>query len=172
VRLIRSAGIITESDINLASASQAIIIAFHIKIDNRTRELASKHKVTIEEGSIIYNVIESVKRIASGLLAPTITEKYLGTAQVREMFNLTNVGLVAGCMVSDGVIERSASVRVMRNGFKIYEGKIKTLRRFKDDVKEVTKGSECGISIDRYDNLQAGDVLEVFNLIEQARTLD
>ena len=165
-------GIITESDINLASASSAIIIAFHIKIDNRTRELASKHKVTIEEGSIIYNVIESVKRIASGLLAPTITEKYLGTAQVREMFNLTNVGLVAGCMVSDGVIERSASVRVIRNGSKIYEGKLKTLRRFKDDVKEVTKGSECGISIDRYDNLQAGDVLEVFNLIEQARTLD
>lgn len=166
-----AAGGITSSDVSLASASNAIIVGFNVRADNSAKELAAKDGVDIRYYSIIYDLIDDVKAILSGMLEPVIREKYLGSAEIREVFNVSKSGKVAGCFVTDGIILRGAGVRLLRDNVVIHEGKLKTLKRFKDDVKEVKINFECGMAFENYEDLKAGDSIEAFELIEEKRTL-
>ncbi len=172
VRVIRQAvGQITESDVLLAAASEAIIVGFHVRPDTRARELAMREKVEIRIYDIIYKAVEEVKQALEGLLKPEIRETVLGSAEVREVFKLSKAGTVAGCYVSSGNIPRSAKVRLLRDGLTVWTGRIDSLRRFKDDVKEVTVGLECGIALDGMNDIKTGDVIEAFMVEELPRTL-
>jgi translation initiation factor IF-2 len=172
VRVIRQAvGQITESDVLLAAASGAIVVGFHVRPDARARELAARDKVEIRLYDIIYKAVEDVKQALEGLLKPEIKEVVVGAAEVREVFRLSKAGSVAGCMVTSGTIPRSGRVRLLRDGLTVWTGKIGSLRRFKDDVREVTSGFECGIALDGMNDIKAGDVIEAFTIEELARTL-
>ncbi len=172
VRVLDAAvGPITESDVTLAKASSAMIIGFNVRANTQAREMAKRDSVEIRYYSIIYNVIDDVKQALSGLLAPTLREKFLGNAQIQQVFNITKVGKVAGCKVTDGVVKRGAKVRLLRDNVVIHEGSLKTLKRIKDEVKEVREGFECGMAFENYDNIEAGDVIECFEMEEIARTL-
>jgi translation initiation factor IF-2 len=163
LRLLRSGvGAITETDVLLASASNAIIIGFNVRPERKAQELAEQEEVDIRLHSIIYELQDEIKRAMTGLLEPTIKENYLGRAEVLDTFRIPKVGTVAGCRVSDGVIKRDSEVRLMRDGVVVFKGKIGSLRRFKDDAKEVTNGMECGISIANYGDIKARDVIEAF----------
>jgi translation initiation factor IF-2 len=164
-------GQIAESDVLLAAASNAIIIGFHVRPDPRARELANREKVDIRLYSVIYEAVDEVKQAMSGLLKPEKKEVVLGSAEVRRVFQLSKAGTVAGCMVVAGQIPRHAHVRLVRNQDVIWEGKLASLRRFKDDVREVQSGFECGIGLDGYDDLKEGDLIEAFQIEEVARTL-
>ncbi|HEY5210091.1 MAG TPA: translation initiation factor IF-2 [Stellaceae bacterium] len=171
-RVLHSAvGGISESDVILAKASGAVIIGFNVRANPQARELARRDGVEIRYYSIIYNVIDDMKAAMSGLLSPTRRERFLGNAAIREVFNITKVGKVAGCMVTEGVVRRGARVRLLRDNIVIHEGTLKTLKRFKDEVREVRDGFECGMAFENYDNMQAGDVIECFEMEEVARTL-
>ena len=171
-RVLHSAvGGISESDVILAKASGAVIIGFNVRANPQARELARRDGVEIRYYSIIYNVIDDMKAAMSGLLSPTKRERFLGNAAIREVFNITKVGKVAGCMVTEGVVRRGARVRLLRDNIVIHEGSLKTLKRFKDEVREVRDGFECGMAFENYDNMQAGDVIECFEMEEVARTL-
>ena len=170
--VMASVGPVSESDVNLAYIANAIIVSFNARPTPRTRKLAEERGIEIRHYNIIYKLIEDVKQALSGLLKPSIEEKVLGTAEVRQVFRVPKVGTVAGCMVVEGVIKRNARVRVVRNGVDIYEGEILGLKRFKDDVKEVPKGYECGISIKNFNDIKEGDLIEAFELVEVKRSLD
>jgi translation initiation factor IF-2 len=163
LRLLRSGvGAITETDVLLASASNAIIIGFNVRPERKAQELADQEEVDIRLHSIIYELQDEIKRAMSGLLEPTIKETYQGRAEVLETFRIPKVGTVAGCRVVDGLIKRDADVRLLRDNVVVYKGKIGSLRRFKDDAKEVTNGMECGISIANYGDIKARDIIEAF----------
>ncbi len=172
VRILHAAvGGINESDITLARASGGMIIGFNVRANPQARELARRDHVDIRYYSIIYNVVDDIKAAMSGMLAPTLREKFLGNAEIREIFNITKTGKVAGCMVTEGMVKRGGKVRLLRDNVVIHEGTLKTLRRFKDEVREVKEGFECGMAFENYDNIAAGDVIECFEMEEIAREL-
>ena len=167
----RAVGAISESDILLASASEAIIIGFNVRPDANAREVAAHERVDIRLYRVIYEVVEDIRAALSGLLAPKIEENVQGEAQVRELFQVPRIGTIAGCLVSQGLIHRTTSARVLRDGVVIYEGRIGSLRRFKDDVREVQNGFECGIGIENFNDVKVGDVIETYELVETSRTI-
>jgi len=164
-------GGITESDVSLAHASDAMIVGFNVRANKQARELAQQDGVEIRYYSIIYELTEDLKALLSGMLEPERREHVLGSLQVREVFNVSKVGKVAGCMVTDGLVRRGARVRLLRDSVVVHDGKLGTLRRFKDDVREVKDGYECGIALDSYQDMQIGDVVEAYEVEEVARTL-
>jgi translation initiation factor IF-2 len=157
-----SVGAITESDVLLASASNAIIIGFNVRPERKAQEMADQEKVEIRLHSIIYELQDEMKKAMVGMLEPTIKETYLGRAEVRDTFRIPKVGTVAGCYVQDGTIKRDSEVRLLRDNVVVFKGKISSLKRFKDDAREVTNGMECGIAIQNYNDIKAGDVIEAF----------
>ena len=162
-------GAITQDDVNLASAFNAIIIGFNIRPDNTARDAAEKEGVDIRLYRIIYQAIEDVEKAMKGLLAPEYKENLLGHAQVRNVFKITGAGTIAGSYVTDGKVQRNASVRLLRDNVVIFEGKLSSLRRFKDDVKEVAAGYECGIGLENYNDIKENDVVECFVMEEIER---
>lgn len=163
VKIIHSgAGAITESDVILAAASNAIIIGFNVRPDTQTKTTAEQEKVDIRLHRIIYNAIEEIEQAMKGMLDPVYKENVIGHAEVRNTFKISKVGTIAGCMVTQGKISRNAEARLIRDGIVIYEGKIDSLKRFKDDAKEVAQGYECGITLDNYNDLKEGDIVEAF----------
>ncbi len=168
----RGVGAITDSDVLLAKASNAIIIGFHVRPDSNARASAEREKVEIRTYRIIYEAVEEVKAAMEGLLTPEKKEVVLGEAEVRQIFKIAKVGTIAGCFVRSGVIPRTARVRVIRDGVEVYEGGIASLKRFKDDVREVREGFECGIGIENFNDVKVGDVIEAYRIEEVARTLD
>src|SRR5215207_7017922 len=171
-RVIHSGvGGITESDITLAGASGAAVIGFNVRAHKEAREAAEQAGIEIRYYNIIYNLVDDVKAAMSGMLAPTLREERLGEAQVLEVFNVSKVGKVAGCRVLDGVVQRGAHVRLIRDNVVIHEGKLSQLKRFKDDAREVTAGQECGMAFENYQDMRAGDVIECYNVTEVRRTL-
>ena len=167
----RAVGAISESDILLASASDAIIIGFNVRPDANAREVAAQERVDIRLYRVIYEVVEDIRAALSGLLAPKIEENVQGEAQVRELFQVPRVGTIAGCLVSQGLIHRTTNARVLRDGVIVYEGRIGSLRRFKDDVREVQNGFECGIGIENFNDVKVGDVIETYERVETSRTI-
>ena len=168
----RAVGAITENDVLLATASDAIIIGFNVRPDSRARAVAASEHVDIRMYRVIYEAVDDVRSALSGLLKPTIDERVVGTAEVRETFSVPRLGTIAGCHVSEGQILRSSKVRLLRDGVVIYDGVVGSLRRFKDDVREVQSGFECGIGIENYTDVKVGDVIEAYELFEVARTLE
>lgn len=172
VNVIHSAvGAITETDIMLASASNAIIIGFNVRPDSKARKYAEDEKIDVRMYRVIYEAIEDVKKAMSGLLDPEYKEKFLGRAEVRALFKVPNVGVIAGSYVIDGKIQRNASVRVLRDGVIVYEGNLSSLKRFKDDAKEVVENYECGIGIKDFNDVKEGDIIEAYTLEEILREL-
>ena len=167
----KAVGAISESDIMLATASNAIIVGFQVRPSVSARKIAEKEQIDIRLYSIIYDAINEIKAAMEGMLSPEIREEITGTAEVMEAFDITKVGTIAGCIVRDGRIFRKDKIRVIRDGIVIYTGTLGSLKRFKDDVKEVNKGYECGLNIDNYNNVKAGDFIEAFTLTEVAKTL-
>lgn len=164
-----AAGAVNQSDVTLAKVSNAIIIAFNVRPDNMAKEMAEKDEVEIKQYSIIYQAIEDVEAAMKGMLDPKYEEKVIGNAEVRQTFKISNVGTIAGCYVISGKVERNAGVRVIRENVVIHDGHLATLKRFKDDVKEVTKGFECGIQIENYNDIKEGDVIEAYIMEEIKR---
>ena len=170
VRVLHSGvGAINKDDVNLASAFEAIIIGFNIRPDNNARTTAEREGVDIRLYRIIYQAIEDVEKAMKGLLAPEFKENYLGQAEVRNVFHITGAGTVAGCYVTDGKLQRNAQVRLLRDSVVVFEGKLSSLKRFKDDAKEVAQGFECGVSLEGFNDIKEGDVIECFILEEIAR---
>jgi translation initiation factor IF-2 len=169
--VLRGVGQITESDVLLASASDAIIIGFNVRAAAGAKKIAESENIQIKYYSIIYNAIEEIKTAMEGMLEPTIEERITGNAEIREVYKITKVGTVAGCYVSDGKVYRTSKVRVIRDGIVIHTAKLSSLKRFKDEVKEVVSGQECGMYIKDYNNLQIGDVIEAFEELEIKRKL-
>ncbi|MFN5622137.1 MAG: translation initiation factor IF-2 [Flavobacteriales bacterium] len=172
VRIIhKGVGQISESDVLLASASDAIIIGFQVRPSAPARKIAENEEIQIKLYSVIYKAIEEVKEAMEGLLSARIEEQITGTAEIREVFKISKVGTIAGCMVLDGKINRNSKVRIIRDGIVIYTGDLGSLKRFKDDVKEVVKGYECGLNIDKFNNIEVGDNVEAFEEVEVKQTL-
>ncbi len=172
VNIIHSAvGAITESDVNLALASKAVLIGFNVRADASARKLAEANGVDLRYYNIIYEAVDEVKSALSGMLAPEKRETVIGTVEIRQVFVISKVGTIAGCYVLDGVIKRNAGVRVLRNNVVIHQGELDSLKRFKDDVKEVKANFECGLSLKNFNDIQEGDQLEVFEIVEVARSL-
>ena len=167
----KAVGAITEADVNLAVASDAIIIGFQVRPTGQARKLAETEEVDIRLYSIIYKAIEEIKDAMEGMLSPDIIEEVLGTAEIREVFKISKIGTIAGSYVLEGNIVRTANVRLIRDGIVIYNGKLATLKRFKDDVKEVKFGYECGIALEKFNDLQIGDVFESYHEVEVAKKL-
>ena len=173
VRILSSGvGAISESDISLSSASNAIVIGFNVRAIPQARDLAKRDGVEIRYHSIIYELIDEVKAAMGGLLSPDTQEDFIGYAEIRQVFGVSKVGKVAGCYVTEGVIKRGCKVRLLRDNVVIHEGSLKTLKRFKDEVKDVREGFECGMGFENYSDIQEGDMIECFELREVARTLD
>ena len=164
-------GGITESDVTLATASKAVILGFNVRANKEARDLAEQDGVEIRYYNIIYNLVDDVKAALSGMLAPTLRETMLGNAQILELFDISKVGLVAGCRVTDGVVQRGAHVRLIRDSVVVHEGKLSTLKRFKDEVAQVQAGQECGMAFENYHDMRVGDVIECYNVEEIRRTL-
>ncbi len=164
-------GGITELDVTLAEASHAAIIGFNVRAHKEARNLAEQAGIEIRYYNIIYNLVDDVKAAMSGLLPPTLREDMLGNAQILEVFNISKVGKVAGCRVTDGTVQRGANVRLIRDNVVVHEGKLSTLKRFKDEVKEVVAGQECGMAFENYQDMRVGDVIECYNVQEIKRSL-
>jgi len=164
-------GGITESDINLALASKAAVIGFNTRADAMARKLAENSGVKIRYYNIIYEALDDVKAALSGMLAPERRENQLGLVEIREVYKISKVGTVAGCMVTEGLVRRNAKVRLLRDNVVIHTGELDSLKRFKDDAREVKSGFECGLSLKNYDDVKIGDTLEVFEVVEVARSL-
>jgi len=169
--LLSAVGGITESDVTLAKASNAIILGFGVRANSQARQLAEREGVELRYYNIIYELLDDVKGMLSGLLAPRSEEKVLGAAQVLETFDITKVGRIAGCRVLDGIVRRSARVRVLRDGVPLFDGAIKNLKHHKDEVREIKAGQECGILLDGFHDVEVGDEIEAYELQEVARTL-
>ena len=165
-------GALSESDISLAAASQAMVIGFNVRAIPQARDLAKRDNVEIRYHSIIYELIDEVKAAMGGLLSPDSQEDFIGYAEIRQVFSVSKSGKVAGCMVTEGIIKRGCKVRLLRDNVVIHEGSLKTLRRFKDEVKEVRESTECGMAFENYSDIQEGDMIECFEITEVARTLD
>lgn len=165
-------GGITESDVILANASGALIIGFNVRANTQARDMATRDQVDIRYYSIIYNVIDDAKALLTGMLEPTIREEYIGQAAIRQVFNITKVGKVAGCEVTEGSVKRGSKVRLLRDDVVIHEGMLKTLKRFQDEVKDVKEGQECGMAFESYDDIKDGDVIECFEVIEEERVIE
>src|SRR5580693_123792 len=166
-----AAGGITESDVTLATASKAVIIGFNVRAHKEARDLAEQAGIAIRYYNIIYNLVDDVKAALSGMLAPTLRETMLGNAQILELFNISKVGLVAGCRVTDGVVQRGSHVRLIRDSVVVHEGKLSTLKRFKDEVAQVQAGQECGMAFENYQDMRKADVIECYTVEEIRRTL-
>jgi translation initiation factor IF-2 len=164
-------GGISESDVNLAIASKAIIIGFNVRADANARKLAESADVEIRYYNIIYDAVDDLKAAMAGLLSPEKREEVIGMAEVRTVFVASKIGTVAGCMVTQGYVTRSAHFRLIRDNVVVYTGELESLKRFKDDVREVKEGFECGIKLKNYNDIKEGDVLEFFEIKEVARTL-
>jgi len=164
-------GGITESDVNLALASKAVVIGFNARAEATARKLAENSGVDIRYYNIIYDAVDDVKAAINGMHAPEHKESIVGTVEVRNVFKISKVGTVAGCMVTDGVVRRGSSVRLVRAGVVVHSGELDSLKRFKDDVREVKAGFECGLSLKGFNDVQVGDQLEVFEVVEVARSL-
>jgi translation initiation factor IF-2 len=162
---------ITESDVSLAAASNAIIVGFNVRANAQARQAAEREGVEIRYYAIIYDLVDEVKKAMSGLLAPTMREVFLGNAEILEVFNISKVGKVAGCRVTEGKVERGAEVRLIRDNVVIHRGKLSTLKRFKDEVREVPAGQECGMAFENYQDLRQGDTIECFRVEKVVRTL-
>lgn len=167
----KGVGAISEADVNLASASEAIIIGFQVRPVVSARKLAEAEQIDIRLYSVIYKAIEEIKAAMEGMLSPDIEEQITGSAEIRETFNISKVGTIAGCFVLDGVIKRNSKIRVIRDGIVIHTGALGSLKRFKDDVKEVKNNYECGLNIERYNDIKEGDIIEAFEEVEVARKL-
>ena len=171
-RIVHSGvGGITESDISLATASNAVAIGFNVRANSQAKDAAERDGVEIRYYNIIYDLVDDVKAAMSGLLDPTLREVFLGNAEIREVFNISKIGKVAGCLITDGRVERGAKVRLIRDNVVIHEGTLSTLKRFKDEVKEVPAGQECGMAFANYQDIRAGDVIECFQVETIERTL-
>jgi translation initiation factor IF-2 len=164
-------GGITESDVTLAQASNARIIGFNVRADSSARNMIKESGIDVRYYSIIYEAIDDVKQVLSGMLAPEVKEQIVGLAEVREVFRSSKFGTVAGCIVADGYVRRSNPIRVLRNNVVIFEGELESLRRFKDDVNEVRAGTECGIGVRNYNDVRVGDQIECYSRVEIARTM-
>jgi translation initiation factor IF-2 len=164
-------GGITESDINLALASKAVVIGFNTRADAAARKLAENSGVDIRYYNIIYEAVDDLKAAVNGMLTPEKKESVIGMVEVRNVFKISKVGTVAGCMVTEGLVRRGSEVRLIRGGVVMHTGELDSLKRFKDDVREVKQGFECGLSLKGYNDVQVGDQLEVFEVVEVARTL-
>ncbi|MBA6415331.1 translation initiation factor IF-2 [Colwellia sp. 6M3] len=172
VRIIGSGvGAITETDATLAAASNAIMVGFNVRADATARKVIEAEKIDLRYYSVIYALIDEVKAAMSGMLAPEFKQEIIGLAQVRDVFKSPKIGAIAGCMVTEGIIKRSAPIRVLRDNIVIYEGELESLRRFKDDVQEVRNATECGIGVKNYNDVRVGDQIEVFETVEIKRTL-
>jgi translation initiation factor IF-2 len=167
----KGVGQISESDVLLATASQAVVVGFQVRPSAQARKLAEKEEVEIRMYSIIYDAINEIRDAMEGMLSAEVKEEIKGTAEIRETFKISKVGTIAGCMVTDGVIERSNDVRIIRDGVVVYTGKLGSLKRFKDDAKEVRQGFECGLNIEKFNDIKVGDIVEAFGFTEVKRTL-
>jgi translation initiation factor IF-2 len=163
-----SVGAVTETDVLLASASNAVIVAFNVRPERKASDLAQREGVDIRMHTIIYELLDELKKAVSGLLSPVIKETYLGRAEVRDTFRVKGVGMIAGCSVQDGILKRDADVRVLRDNVVIYTGKISSLRRFKEDANEVRQGFECGVGVSNFSDVKVGDILECFKMEKTA----
>lgn len=172
IKVVHSAtGGISDSDISLAAASGAIIIGFNVRASATAKELAQKKAIDIRYYSIIYNLVDDLKLLLSGMLTPVKNEEYLGQIEIRQVFKVSGAGKVAGCFVIDGIIKRNARARLLRDNVVIHDGSLKTLKRFKEDVKEVKSGFECGVAFENYDDIKEKDVVECYEIVEQKRSL-
>jgi translation initiation factor IF-2 len=172
VNIVHSAvGGITESDINLALASKAVVIGFNTRADTAARKLAESNGVDIRYYNIIYEAVDEVKAALTGMLAPEKKESTVGLVEVRQVFKISKIGTVAGCYVLEGVVRRGGKVRLLRDNVVIHDGELDSLKRFKDDVREVKAGFECGLSLKNFNDLKVGDQIEVYEVVEVARTL-
>ncbi len=169
--LLGAVGPINESDVSLATASSALVFGFNVRAIPQARELAKRDNIEIRYHSIIYELIEDVKNVLSGMLDPDLQEEFIGYAEILQVFNITNSGKIAGCNVTEGVIKRGCSFRLLRENTVIHEGKLKTLQRFKDEVKEVKNGLECGMGLENFNDIKVGDVMECFEIKEIKKTL-
>ncbi|MDA0902164.1 MAG: translation initiation factor IF-2 [Proteobacteria bacterium] len=173
IKVIHSAtGGINESDVSLAAVSGAIIIGFNVRANAAAKELAKDKEIQIRYHSIIYNVVDEMKLLLGGMLEPIKSEEYLGQLEIRQVFKVSGAGKVAGCFVTDGVIKKGAKVRLLRDNVVIHDGTLKTLKRFKEDVKEVKNGFECGSAFENYDDIKEGDIVECYEIVEEKRSLD
>ena len=166
------AGAISESDVMLAAASNAIIIGFNVRPTAKVKEVAEQEQVDIRFYDIIYKLVDEIKSAMAGLLAPVSKEVYLGQAEVRQTFSLPKIGIIAGCMVTDGKLTRTANVRLLRDGVVVYTGKVASLKRLKDDAREVVRNLECGVGLDNFHDIKVGDIIEAFEVVEEAASLD
>ena len=164
-------GGINESDVTLARASNALVVGFNVRANPQAREAAKRDGVDIRYYSIIYDLTDDVKKMLSGMLSPEVSEELLGYAEIREVFSITKVGKVAGCMVTEGVVKRGSKVRLLRDDVVIHEGELSQLKRFKEDAREVKDGYECGMAFANYNDLQVGDKIECFDVKEVSREL-
>jgi translation initiation factor IF-2 len=168
----KAVGQITESDVLLASASDAIIVGFQVRPSASARKIAERETVDIRLYSIIYDAINQIKDAMEGMLSPEFKEEITGTAEIRETFKISKVGTIAGCMVTDGTIARNSRIRLIRDGVVVFTGELGSLKRFKDDVKEVSKGYECGLNVNNYNDIRNGDIVEAFKEVQVKKTLD
>jgi translation initiation factor IF-2 len=169
--IFAGAGGITESDITLAEASGAAVIGFNVRAHKEAREAAERAGIEIRYYDIIYSLVDDVKKAMSGLLAPTLRETMLGNAVILEIFKVSKVGNIAGCRVTDGVVERGANVRLIRDNVVVHQGKLSQLKRFKDDAREVVAGQECGMAFENYQDMKAGDIIECYRVESVQRSL-
>jgi translation initiation factor IF-2 len=167
----KAVGQISEGDVLLAAASNAIVVGFQVRPSMSARKLAEKEQIDIRIYSIIYDAIDQVRSAMEGMLSPEIREEITATLEVQEAFNITKVGTIAGCMVKEGKIRRDSRVRIIRDGIVIHTGKLGSLKRFKDEAKEVVTGLECGLNIDNFNNINAGDIIEAFEETEHKKKL-
>ena len=169
--LHKGVGQITESDILLAAASDAIVIGFNVRASVNAKDIADKEEVEIRTYSIIYKAIDEVKEAMEGLLSPEIQEQVVGNVEIREVFRISKVGSIAGCMVLTGKVTRNSKIRLLRDGIVKFDGELESLKRYKDDVKEVTKGYECGLNLKGYNDIEVGDILEVYEEVAVKKKL-
>jgi translation initiation factor IF-2 len=172
VQLVYSAvGAISESDINLAIASKAVVIGFNVRADGQARKVAEHNGIDLRYYNIIYDAVDELRAAMSGMLTPDKKEEVIGNAEIRQVFKVSKIGSIAGCMVTSGIVRRSARVRLLRNNVVVFTGELESLKRFKDDAREVKEGFECGLNIKGYNDIAEGDQLEFFEIKEVARTL-
>ena len=172
VNIIQAAsGAITESDIKLAETANAIIIGYNVRPTTKAIKEAEASKVEIRTSSIIYHITEDIEKALSGMLEPEFKENYLGRIEIKKVFKVSKVGNIAGCVVVDGKVKNDSNIRILRNSIVIYEGKLSSLKRFKDDAKEVVVGQECGLGVENFNDIKEGDIVEAFEMVEVKRTL-
>ena len=169
--IFKGVGSITESDVALANSSKGFIVGFNVRAIPQARDIAKRDGVDIRYYSIIYELIDDIKNLLGGLLKPDIREKITGNLEIREVFSIPKIGNVAGCFVKDGLISRNSKIRILRDNVVIHTGKISSLKRFKEEVKEVKNNLECGVMIENYPDIKINDIIETFEIIETARKL-